>query len=193
MKKRIFIGLLCFFQIYVCAASGYEVGEGVTEMQVLHDYSNGCYVLYVQNGTLKALHEDSAGTILPYTLFPTDEGPSSVCTLTRSNNFLGRCGSFIANNNELYLYFLNHDDKFIFVHSLHGNIRDVRISHADFKTLEYFYIESGVLYCDKISLANNTVLSHETVSNQNSETIDYQILWYNELYGSCICKIADRY
>lgn len=186
MKKRLFFCAFFFWTVFFGHAAGYFAGEGVENFAVMHDFNGGAYIVYVQNGRLKALHEDSNESLTEYTLPENAQAlksirslkvyedigmPFCVITTDEANSYIltfEQSEESESENFSLYQLPLYYDaENIIFDRLLNGNIRA-------------YYIRDSLLYCLNMNEADYSVISDNCIRTNTGTVCQYGMKRYEE-------------
>ena len=188
MKKHLF-SFLIFVLIYCLPANEMRVGNGITEMQAAQNYDGTALILYVQNGSLKAINADESSRLQKIDL-PDVSGITDVQGLSLSeidSNYFVCIGKEndiyklitirldYESSIELKKYTLNFEQSAFSNFSLNYN--------DESKVYNYSFLNNNILY--NISISDNEVNEIKAISNPDDIVTSYKFYyWYEgELIG----------
>lgn len=183
MKKQfmtIFISLL----ICLIYANELHIGNGVTSMQAAQNFDGTALILYVQNGSLKAINADEASRLQKIDLPEDVSGITDIqglCLSEVNSNFFACIGKEndiyklitikidYDNTIELKKYVLNFEK---------NDFSDFSLNYNDnTKVYNYTFLNNHALY--SIEIAGNEVTEICQISNPDDNVTSYKFYyWY---------------
>jgi hypothetical protein len=178
MKKRLSFCAFFFCTVFFCHAAEYFAGEGVENLAVMHDFNGGAYVLYVQNGSLKALHEDSKDTIEKYEISGITDISGRITAVHKQES----CGSpfFILTTDGPYLYFLTlENDNALYAHAVEidaGRIpSQINSDASSVDKIRIYYTAGNHLYCLVVNRTDMSVQSDCSIRENMTAVFQYDV------------------
>lgn len=183
MKKHLF-SFLIFVFIYCLSANEMRIGNGVTEMQAAQNYDGTALILYVQNGSLKAINADESSRLQKIDL-PDVSGITDVQGLSLSeidSNYFVCIGKEndiyklitirldYESSIELKKYALNFEQSVFSNFSLNYNDKS--------KVYNYSFLNNNILY--NISISDNEVNEIKSISNPDDIVTSYKFYYWYE-------------
>ena len=184
MKKQL---MMIFISVFICLiyANELHIGNGVTSMQAAQNFDGTALILYVQNGSLKAINADEASRLQKIDLPEDVSGITDVQGLSLSeidsNYFIciGKENDIYKlitikvdyeNSIELKKYALNFEQSVFSNFSLNYN--------DESKVYNYSFLNNNVLY--NISISDNEVNNIQSISNPDDTVTSYKFYYWYE-------------
>ncbi len=184
MKRHIFSFLFIIIP-YVFFANELRIGNGVTSMQAAQNYDGSALILYVQNGSLKAINADESSRLQKIDLPEDISGITDVqglCLCEVNSNFF----VCIGKENDIYKLItikIDYDNTIeLKKHVLNfekNDFSDFSLNYNDnTKVYNYTFLNNNALY--NIAISDNEVNEISQISNQDDKVTSYMFYYWYE-------------
>ena len=186
MKKQL---MTIFISLFICLiyANELHIGNGVTSMQAAQNYDGTALILYVQNGSLKAINADEASRLQKIDLPEDVSGITDIqglCLSEVNSNFF----ACIGKENDIYKLItikIDYDNTIeLKKHVLNfekNDFSDFSLNYNDdTKVYNYIFLNNNALY--NISISDNEVNEISQISNPEDKVTSFMFYyWYGKI------------
>jgi hypothetical protein len=181
MKKRLFFCAFFFCTVFFCHAAQYFAGEGVEDLAVMHDFNGGAYVLYVQNGSLKALHENPDDSLTECLLPEAARNVQNIASLTMHEEAGFPFGIIATNDGHFYIIKLDIDFEekagvfHFFPFLLPSDAADMFYEELINGDIRIWYISKSTLFCQNLNGNDCSVITDTCIREGTGRVYQYGI------------------